>query len=172
MVKKATKKGLDGLNKLDLEAFETLWENIQQAWDEKQYGVVVGNLVILAEKFGEVSPELAPAMGLIIDSYGSAAKPFFDQFFDEGTKATGYFVEQIAEAKKTLLPQFEKHEEVKATIYAMKLRVLKNAKFTRREAMEIILSEISKGGGLRNSLAGNSPKINLSSPGSSRRTLR
>jgi hypothetical protein len=128
---------------MDFEEIKVIWNNVMEAWEAKQYGVAVGNLVVLAEKFKAFSPDLAPALGLLIESYGAAAKPFFDQLFDSGTKTAAYFIEQLAEAKKSLLPQFEKHEEVKAVIYAMKLRMLKKAKFTRTEAMDIILAEIS-----------------------------
>lgn len=153
MVQGSKTENLDGLNKLDFEKFEIILVNIQRSWEEKEYGGVVGGLVILADEIGKVSPELAQAMGLLIDSYGAAAKPFFDQLFVSGTKVEGYFVEQIAEAKKTLLPQFEKHEEAKANILAMKLRVLRAAGFTRREAIDIILAEMSKVGMSRNPLA-------------------
>lgn len=148
MAEKRTKKqGFENLNGLELmglfEEATGLWEKVNEAFEEKQYGAAVVSLIALAGKIGEASPELAPALGAIIDSYGAASKPFFDQFFTSGTKAAGYFCEHIAEAKKTLLPQFKKHEEVKAEIYAMKLQVLKDADFSRDEAMDIILAEIS-----------------------------
>lgn len=135
------------LNELDLESFveevKSIWEQAGDAFEEKNYAGVVTNLLALAAKIGEVSPQLAPVIGAIIVSYGATTKPVFDQLIDLGTKVAAYTYESAATTIESLLPQMEKYSAVKAQIYAMRLKTLKTVDFSRREAMDILLAEIS-----------------------------
>ena len=121
----------------------TRWGNVNEAWDDGDYDAVVVNLINIAERIGDVSPQVASVISELVEAYGATAKPLIDRLVVPGTKAAAYFYETAAATKQNLIPHMEKYATVNAQIRAMNLGALRKAGFSRREAMDIILAEIS-----------------------------
>ena len=127
----------------DLEKIAETIENITNVWDANDLGALLKHLMDLAGEIGKISPEVAPLILPFAEAYGSAVKPITDELVKVGGKAISYGYEKAAEIYTDISPQMEKYEEAKAAHYARKIEILMKAKFTRREAMEILLTDMA-----------------------------
>jgi len=164
------KQKLDNLDLEEImESVDKAFYEVGKAWKEKDYVGVVTNLLIIAERAGEISPLLAPVISELVERYGSASRPFSDELIKLGTKTAAYFYDAAAKASEDLLPELKKYATVKAQIHAMKLRALRDAGFSRREAVDIILAEISGSKQSQKSWVDSLRNINIKSSKSERR---
>lgn len=133
-----------GIKKDNLEKIGEAIENISEAWNANDFGALLKHLMELAGEVGKISPELAPLILPLAQAYGSAVKPITDELAKVAGNGIGYGYEKAAEIYTEISPQMEKYEGAKASHYARKIKILMKVKFTRREAMEILLTEMAK----------------------------
>ena len=119
-------------------------EGIIEAWERGNASQLMTHLLSLAENLREASPQIAPILGALIEKYGIALVPFVDELVKLGIEASKYYFEKSVEIGEAIAPYVEKYEEMRAKMYAIKRRSLQKAGFSKKEAMNILLTEIGK----------------------------
>lgn len=118
--------------------------DISLAMEKGNNNRLVSDLLKLAIITAEISPDVAPLIGMFVDKYGIAMKPILDELVDACIKVSGYSLEKIAEAQKKLAPKIAECNKNQASMYAKNLKLLEEEGFNREEAIEILLLKISK----------------------------
>ncbi len=135
------------LDNVQLQKFtEKVSEKVEFAihcWNLQDYDQAVKTLNEVAEIIEEVGPQFTLVIPELLENYGDSLKPIIDCLIIPGANFAGYFHETAATTKESILPQMEKNMGADAKIHAIKMKTLKEAGFSRREAMDIILAEIS-----------------------------
>lgn len=146
--KKVTKEpGAEESGELDNVALEEIKEalsNLGAAIELGDYGAVMQGLLTLPDKLGQLSPVFAPLMGALVGRYGALARPYLDQLVPLLAEVMGYGYEKMAEIDEAVASRAERYDRTQAEAYARKVKVLRTAGFSQREAMEILLTGIAR----------------------------